>query len=101
MNHNPVTKWKKGQSGNPNGRPRIGHTMTETLRRLLEEKREDGQTYREAILLKMRDLAIGGNLEAAKYVIDRLEGKPAQALELSGDQRRPLRIEYVLPKEPT
>jgi len=71
--------------------------MTDTLRRLLEEKTEDGLTYREAIVLKMREMALGGNLEAAKYVIDRLEGKPAQAVELSGDERRPLRIEYVVP----
>jgi hypothetical protein len=71
--------------------------MTDTIRQLLEELGPDGKTYREAIVSKMRELALGGNLEAAKYLTDRLEGKPAQAVELSGDERRPLRIEYVVP----
>jgi len=35
-------------------------------------------------------------VDAAKYICDRLQGKPAQAVELSSDERRPLRIEYVV-----
>lgn len=93
--------WAKGQSGNPKGQPLKSRPFTETLRELMEHKLEDGRTYREAIVQKMMDLAVAGNVDAAKYVADRLEGKPAQAVELSGDERRPLRIEYVVPKEAT
>jgi hypothetical protein len=41
-------------------------------------------------------LALCGDIKALSYIYDRLEGRPAQALELSGDDRKPLRIEYVV-----
>lgn len=89
--------WAKGQSGNPKGQPLKSRPMTDTLRELLELRGEDGLTQREVIVQKMIDLAKAGNVDAAKYICDRLQGKPAQAVELSGDERRPLRIEYVVP----
>ena len=89
--------WAKGQSGNPKGQPLKSRPMTDTLRELLEARGEDGRTHREVIIAKMISLAEAGNVDAAKYICDRLQGKPAQAVELSGDERRPLRIEYVVP----
>ena len=89
--------WAKGQSGNPKGMTPKSTPMTDTLRELLEVCGEDGRTHREVIIAKMISLAAAGNVDAAKYICDRLQGKPAQAVELSGDERRPLRIEYVLP----
>jgi hypothetical protein len=71
--------------------------MTDLLRELMEVKGEDGLTHKQVIMGKLLSMAATGNLEAIKYVLDRLEGKPAQAVELSGDERRPLRIEYVVP----
>jgi len=88
--------WAKGQSGNPKGQPLKSRPMTDTLRELLEARGEDGRTHREVILAKMISLAEAGNVDAAKYICDRLQGKPSQAVELSGDERRPLRIEYVV-----
>jgi len=89
--------WAKGQSGNPNGRPRRGQTLTEVLRRKLLEKGPDGRPNVEAINDEVLALALSGERWAIELCFDRLEGRPAQALELSGNERRPLRIEYVLP----
>ena len=87
--------FKAGQSGNPAGRPPKGKAMTELLRALLEEKDKDGFTHKAKIISKLILLAKGGQLEAIKYLCDRLEGRPAQALELTGDEKRPLRIIYA------
>jgi len=36
-NPDPVKKWKPGESGNPNGRPRKGSAMREILEKIGEE----------------------------------------------------------------
>lgn len=78
--------WKKGQSGNPKGRPRKGKTMTEELTALLDKTvwpfRKSG---RQLIALRLFYLGLIGDIQAIKYICDRLDGKPAQALSLSID----------------
>ena len=71
------------------------------LRKTLAAKGLDGKPNIEVINDKVLQLARMGERWAVELIYDRIEGKPAQALEISGDQRRPLRIWYVLPKEPT
>lgn len=88
-------RWQKGKSANPNGRPRKPKALTELLRKMLAAQRADGRTRMEAILDKMLSMAEEGHVDAAKYICDRLEGRPAQALELTGDKEKPLRITYV------
>ena len=85
--------WAKGQSGNPNGRPLKSQTVTETLERLAAAKREDGRTRLEAILDGLMTDAENGNMEARKYVCDRLAGKPAQMLEHSGPEGGPIALD--------
>jgi hypothetical protein len=85
--------WRKGQTGNANGRP--PGTVSRILRKLAQAKREDNRTRLEYLLDKLYEMAEGGNLQAIMYICDRLEGKPAQAVEVSGDKRHPLRIMYV------
>jgi len=89
--------WKKGQSGNPRGRPAKGKAMSEELRRLLQRQAPGKkETNLEVIVAKLVALALeGGQLDAIKYICDRLEGRPPQAIELGGDKARPLRITYV------
>lgn len=88
--------WKKGQSGNPNGRPPKAKAMSEELRRLLQRHAPGTKRSNlEVLVAKLVELAHGGDKDALRYIFDRLEGRPAQALEFSGDEARPLHITYV------
>jgi hypothetical protein len=87
--------WKKGQSGNPNGRPRKNKALSEELRRLLQGQAPGKkETNLQVITAKLVTLAREGDKDAIRYIFDRLEGRPAQALEFSGDKARPLHITY-------
>jgi hypothetical protein len=89
-------KWQKGQSGNPKGRIKGKKVLTDELRRLLDAKwRPFGQTNRELLAQVLMAKALQGDLKAIEYIWDRLEGRPAQAVQVTGDGRRPLRIYYV------
>lgn len=88
--------FKKGQSGNPNGRPPKSRALSEELRRLLQ-RRAPGtkRTNLEVIVDQLVTLARDGDKDALRYVFDRLEGRPAQALELTGDEARPVTFRYI------
>ena len=57
----------------------------------------DGQRLR-SIAEKLLTLAENGDIQALKEVGDRLDGKPAQQVQLSGDADAPIvqRIEQVI-----
>ena len=80
-----------GQSGNPNGRPRKGKTLTEALEKALKKKGEDGKKNTDALAATLLDLAIKErNITAIKYIMDRVDGRPTESIELSDgavDQR--------------
>lgn len=91
-----IMGWTKGQSGNPNGRPRKNKAMSDELRRLVQGKAPGKkETNLQIITAKLMALAEAGQLDAIKYIFDRLEGRPAQAVQLTGDEKQPLRITYV------
>lgn len=81
----PQTEFKKGQSGNPAGRPRKLPELDKLLADVLGEEK-DGITAADAILRKLRQLAAQGNLRAAEILLDRAYGKPKQSHELSGPE---------------
>jgi len=69
------TRWKKGQSGNPNGKPK------DTFGVFLRQKKGLSQELYDAIhpLLKSKDEAIV--LKAAEFLRDSRDGKPAQMID--------------------
>jgi hypothetical protein len=69
-------------SGNPGGpgRPR-GCKPAETLRRALFDSVTAEQV--QAVIRKLRELALDGNVTAARCFLDHAVGRPVQALELS------------------
>ena len=72
--------FKKGQSGNPNGRPKKLPELDKLLADVLGEEK-DGVTAAEAILKKLRAMAAAGNIRAAELLLDRGYGKAKQSID--------------------
>jgi hypothetical protein len=76
-------RWKKGQSGNPSGRPK-SKTLSDAYRNKLEEpvpNDPEKRTWAELIAeAQVRD-AVRGNVQAAREIADRTEGRARQAIE--------------------
>ncbi len=76
--------WPKGVSGNPGGRPRRT-ALTEALRELLAAHvpgDPEGRTHAEAIAEALVKRAQRGDVQAAREVADRTEGRPRQAVAI-------------------
>jgi hypothetical protein len=78
--------WPKGVSGNPGGRPRT-KPITEELERLLQEEapNDNGQTWAAVIAEALLHQARKGDVRAISELANRIEGKPLQALDVSGE----------------
>jgi len=74
----PRTAWKAGQSGNPNGRPRKGMTLTDIAKEVLEEVLPTGITRKEALMKKVATLAYEGNETMIKLLWNYVDGMPVQ-----------------------
>jgi len=77
--------FSKGQSGNPQGRPKKGETLTDLLREKIEAPKtaKEKHTRKELIIERLITLAEGGDLAALKYVFDRIDGRPKESIELT------------------
>ena len=84
-------KFKKGQTGNPNGRPRKLPELDKLLADVLGEEK-DGITAGEAILKALRAKASKGDVRAAEVLLDRAYGKPKQISETTLKTTEPLVI---------
>ena len=80
--------FKKGQSGNPNGRPKGARGLSTILREMLDEDIkviENGvevrKQFKDVIVRKLLKKANDGDLRAIEQIFDRLEGKPKQEIE--------------------
>jgi hypothetical protein len=74
--------FTKGQSGNPGGRPKT-KPFADALRMELAALDENDPKALRGLAKKLLTLAVEGDntLAAIKEVADRLDGKPAQAIE--------------------
>jgi len=90
--------WKKGVSGNPNGRPKKGETLTEILRdqaELVDVTRGDEKISRkEALARRLWSMAMDGDIHAIKYIYDRIDGTPTGKQELTGAGGGPIELTY-------
>jgi hypothetical protein len=88
----PGRPFKKGESGNPNGRPKKELCFTEELKRKLSQITkhdkdlpvEEQRTRLQAICDKILEQAEGGDHYAHNLIFERIEGKVKEQLELSG-----------------
>jgi alkylation response protein AidB-like acyl-CoA dehydrogenase len=78
-------RFKKGQTGNPKGRPKLPDIREALAKVLAEEK--DGVTALEATLRALRAKATKGDVRAAEALLDRAFGKAVQRTDVtSGDK---------------
>lgn len=75
-------KFKKGQSGNPKGRPRKLPELKSLLDEVMGEEGA-GMSAMEAMLKRIRKKAIDGDLRAAELLLKYSYGMPKQSVELS------------------
>ena len=68
---NEATRWQPGQSGNPNGRPKKDHTLTDALRRHIDP---------DEIAQILADMVADKDIAAIKYAYDRIDGKPTETV---------------------
>jgi hypothetical protein len=76
-------KFLPGASGNPNGRPKSGLSITSQVKQKLEEiSGEQKESYLELITQRIIDRALEGDYRFVKLIWEHLDGTPRQALEL-------------------
>ena len=94
-NPNPNTsgliKYKKGQTGNPKGRPRVLPELNKLLAEVLGEEK-DGVEAAKAILMALRAKATKGDVRAAEVLMDRAYGKAKEHIEMTGKSSIKLHI---------
>lgn len=79
--------WQPGQSGNPSGKNK-GIRVSDHLKRIVEEdmigvEGVDKRTIGEAMARIGIEKALDGDIHFWRYIIDRLDGKIADKLEVS------------------
>jgi len=76
-------RFKKGETGNPSGRPKLTR-LTEALREQLAEAMPNApeRTIAETLARTLIREGIGGNVQAIREIADRTEGKPMQKVDL-------------------
>ncbi len=92
---NSVMTWQKAQSGNPKGRPKKGQTLTEIVRATTLRANEQGVLPAQALADKLLSLANAGDLDAIKYIYDRVDGKPVETQQIGGMNGGPLTLQIV------
>jgi hypothetical protein len=70
---NKETQFKKGESGNPKGRPKIPELNGALAEILSDEK--DGVMALKAVLMALRARAVKGDVRAIELLLDRAYGK--------------------------
>ena len=71
-------QWKKGQSGNPSGRPKGIPSLEAALRRRLEEA--DGADWMQALVEVAFKKATKGDHRFWNSILERLDGKVADRI---------------------
>ena len=100
--------WKPGESGNPNGRPKKGEAWADVANELLNSKEiditmkmadgkvkrlslESDKSFRHAVIVGMIKEAMNGNVQAARELAARTEGKSKERREVT-NKVEPIKI---------
>jgi hypothetical protein len=87
MANNPKHKenlkpFPKGNNANPNGRPKKLPALDLIMANVLGAEK-DGISAGEAIIMKLREQALKGDIKAAQILLDRGWGKPKQNIDIT------------------
>jgi Family of unknown function (DUF5681) len=97
-------RWKRGQSGNPKGRPRK-ESLTDILRAVLAERIPKAQDPRQSQLAHalIRNFVLEAirTKDTAMFaeIFNRIEGKAKDRIAVGGDDAGPIQVERVDPKQ--
>lgn len=81
-----------GNTANPNGRPRKEHSLTDTLKELMDEQPD----LKRALITKVIEKAIsGGDMNALKLIWSYTDGAPINTTELTGKGGKPIELTAV------
>ena len=97
-NEQNLKHFKKGESGNPNGRPRKLPELDKLLADVMGEEK-DGLSAAEAILKALRAKATKGDIRAAEVLLDRAYGKAKQTIDNNLNVSQPLVITLTESKD--
>jgi hypothetical protein len=75
-------QWRKGQSGNPGGRPR-GASVTAELRRLMAQE-HGGKTIAVLVAERMVKDALSGKPGSVRELLERVDGKVTEKDQVEG-----------------
>lgn len=79
--------WKPGQSGNPNGRPKKGYSISEAVKQMFTEQPEK----KKKLIDKIYSVAAEqGDMAAARMIWAYMDGMPTQKQEVTGKDGEPL-----------
>ena len=81
-------RFKKGQSGNPNGRR---GALADIINRVWDEQDQSGLTQKEKMVRRVLSMAMNGSMNAVTYLSDRAEGKAKETKEIS-HRTEPIKI---------
>lgn len=82
----PEHLWKPGQSGNPKGRPKGSRHFSTLIREAITKVAEDtGTSDDKEIVRALVEKAKAGDLKAVDMVLDRVDGKAEQTINLDGE----------------
>ena len=93
-------RWKKGQSGNPGGRPKKELSVSAILKVKLSEIYTDKtskktQTKAQWIADKLIFLALKGDMPAIREILNRVDGAPKQTAEVFGKDGGVLQVQVL------
>ena|SRR5687767_12931804 len=99
----PEKRWKKGESGNPLGRPKKKQGLTSLLNQELEKvcpADSEKRTWKELIALLGVQHALKGNVLLLREIFDRMEGRLVELPPSENDRPVRPRIKPFDPNEP-
>ena len=92
--------WEKGESGNPEGRPKGSKNFTTKVREALEKISEGGADTAEVALIKaiLKNAIDKGDVTAQKMIWSYLDGMPTQKTDLTSGGEKIQGFNFIQPE---